>query len=150
MKRSFNQIALTAVLLLTLGVATSFAANTTDNNGATASFHKDFKQAELLYTYTNKDYTKITFKMNGTILTAFYNEDNELLAVCHNIKSTDLPLNLLMQVKNNYADCWISDLFELDTNGSTSYYITLENAGTKLTLRSNESGWETYSRTSKN
>ena len=145
MQRSFNQIALTAALLLTLGISTSFAANT-DNGGVTASFRKDFKQAELLSTDAGKDYTKITFKINGAILSAFYSENGELLAVTHNILPTDLPINLLMQIKRDHADCWITDCFEFDANGSASYFITLENADTKLTLHSNGPDWETYNR----
>jgi hypothetical protein len=146
MKRSFNQIVLIAALLLTLGVSTSFAANTTDNGGVTASFRKDFKQAELLSTDAGKDYTKITFKINGAVLSAFYSQNGELLAVTHNIRPTDLPINLLMQIKREHADCWITDCFEFDANGSTSYFITLENSDNKLTLHSNGSDWETYSR----
>ncbi|HEX3935810.1 MAG TPA: hypothetical protein VHW43_14105 [Puia sp.] len=146
MKRSFNQIALIAALLLTLGVSTSFAANTTDNGGVTASFRKDFKQAELLSTDAGKDYTKITFKINGAILSAFYSQNGELLAITHNIRPTDLPINLLMQIKSEHADCWITDCFEFDANGSTSYFITLENSDNKLTLHSNGADWETYSR----
>ena len=144
-------ITLTA-LLLTLGVTTSFAANTntTDNGGINASFRKDFKQAEVLSTDAGKDYTKITFKINGAILFAFYNENGELLALTHNIKASELPINLLMQVKHDYANYWISDLFEFDANNSTSYYITLEDANTKLTLRSNGNNWETYTKTTKN
>ena len=141
--------ALTAALLLTLGVSTSFAANTTDNGGVNASFRKDFKQAELLSTDAGKDYTKVTFKMNGVILSAFYNDNGELLAMTHNITSSQLPINLLMQIKRDHTDCWISDCFEMVSNGETSYYITLENADIKLTLHSNGSDWETYSRTTK-
>ena len=141
--------ALTAALLLTLGVTTSFAANTTGNEEATTSFRKDFKQAELLATDAGKDYTKITFKMNGVILSAFYNEKGELLAVTHNISASQLPINLLLQIKHNYTECWISDCFEIDANGTSSYYITVENANTKLTLHSNGNDWETYSKITK-
>ena len=148
MKRTFNQIAITTVLLLTLGVSTSFAATKTGEIDAT--FHKDFKHAELLSTQEGKNFTKFTFKMNGAILFAFYNDNGELLAVTHNIQSTELPIQLLMEVKRNYSNCWISDLFELDANGSSTYYITLETADTKLTLRSNDGTWDTYSRTAKN
>src|ERR1700761_8764971 len=141
--------ALTAALLLTLGVSTSFAANTTDNGGVNASFRKDFKQAELLATDAGKDYTKFTFKINGAVLYAFYNESGELLALTHNIKSSELPINLLMQIKRDHSDLWISDCFEMVINGSTTYYITLENADTKLTLHSNGNDWETYAKLNK-
>jgi hypothetical protein len=147
MKRTF---AITAALLLTLGVATSFAANTIDNGSVNASFRKDFKQAELLSSDAGRNYTKFTFKMNGAILSAFYNENGELLALTHNIKSSELPINLLLQIKRDHADSWITDCFELDANGTASYYITLENANTKLTLRSEGANWETYSKNTKN
>ena len=148
MLRAINQIALTAALLLTLGVSTGFAKNSNEGGDA-AAFRKDFNHAELLSTAEGKDYTKFTFKMNGAILFAFYNENGELLAVTHNLKSTELPIRLLMQVKHDYSGYWISDLFELDANGSGHYYITLENADSKLTLRSNDGNWETYSRANK-
>jgi len=136
-------------LLLTLTI-TSFAANNNDNGGAATSFRKDFKQAELLATDAGKDYTKFTFKLNGAILYAFYNENGELLAITHNIKATELPINLLMQIKRDHANCWITDCFEVDSNGSTSYFITLEDANTSLTLHSDGSDWTTYSKSAKN
>src|ERR1700753_4185167 len=117
MKRSFKQIAFSFALLLTLGVSTSFAANTTDNGGVNASFRKDFKQAELLATDAGKDYTKFTFKINGAVLYAFYNESGELLALTHNIKSSELPINLLMQIKRDHSHYWISDCFGFAANG---------------------------------
>jgi hypothetical protein len=150
MKRTITTFALTAALLLTLGVGSSFARNT--NNGddnVNAYFHKDFRQVELLDTKTSPDYTRFTFKMSGMILTAFYSNKGELLAVTHNIPSTQLPLQLLIQVRRNYSGYWISDLFEYSANGSTSYFLTLENADNKITLRSNEGDWETYNKTTK-
>jgi len=152
MSVSKQLLALTTALLLTLGVSTSFAANNNtnpDNGGVNASFRKDFKQAELLSTDPGKDYTKFTFKLNGAILYAFYSPNGDLLAVTHNLRSTELPIGLLMQIKRDHADCWVTDCFEIDSNGTTSYYITLENANARLTLHSDGDNWETYLKTTK-
>ena len=151
MKRSIKHIALTVAVIMTLGIGSSFAAPIAENGqeNINNSFHRDFRQAELLSTNAGKDYTKLTFKMHGVILSAFYSDNGELLAVTRNIPSSQLPLRLLMDLKNNYANYWITDLFEINTNGSSSYYITLENADTKLTLRSNEAAWDSYNKTSK-
>lgn len=150
MKRTFATIALTAALLLTAGLGSSFARNTTnDNDNIDAYFHRDFKQAELISTNAGVGYIKVTFKMSSMILTAYYSNSGELLAVTHNITSTQLPIQLLIPVKRDYSDYWISDLFEYDANGSASYFITLENADKKITLRSNEGDWETYNKTTK-
>jgi hypothetical protein len=102
-----------------------------------------------LATNVNKDYTKLTFKMNGMVLFAFYSGDGELLAVTHNIISTQLPLQLLIKLRHDYTGYWISDLFEYDADGSTSYFLTLENADSKVTLKSSDGNWETYIKSTK-
>jgi hypothetical protein len=84
--------------------------------------------------------------MNDVVLSAFYNENGELLAITRNIQSSQLPLQLLMQVKKDYANYWISDLFEYNGNGSSSYYITLETADSTVILRSNGTEWEVYNK----
>jgi hypothetical protein len=149
MKRSFYQFALTAALILTVGISSSFATPAGDLDNINASFHKDFRKAELLATNVTGNYTKLTFKMNGMVLFAFYSGDGKLLAVIHNIVSTQLPLQLQMNLRRNYADYWISDLFECDAEGSTSYFLTIENADRKVTLKSNDGNWETYSKSTK-
>jgi hypothetical protein len=152
MKRIF---ALTTALLLTIGVSKSFArsahngGNTNGGHNNNAWLTKDFSQVELLDTKTDADYTRFTFKMSGMILSAFYSNQGELLAVTHNITPTQLPITLLMQVKGDYASCWISDLFELNSRGVSNYYITLENADRTITLRSSENIWEVFSKTTK-
>ena len=146
-----KKIALAAAMLLTIGIASSFA-NPTDggNDAATASFHKDFKKAEVMEKKTGKTYTRFTFKLNDMILFAFYDENGQLLAVTRNIKSSQLPIQLLMQVKKDYGNYWITDLFEFTGDGNSNYYITMENADSRITLRSYDSGaWQVYDRKAK-
>jgi hypothetical protein len=147
-----KKIVLAVAMLLVVGISSSFA-NTNNgggNDAIQASFKKDFNKAELMATETGKSFTKLTFKMNDMILFAFYDENGDLLAVVRNIRSSQLPISLMMNLKNDYSDYWISDLFELTGEGSTYYYITLENADTKITLKSNgTSNWEVYSRKAK-
>ena len=141
---------LAAALLLTVGVTSSFAAPTDElNKTVKTAFQKDFRKAELISSEAVKDYTRLTLKMNGTILFAYYSDNGELLAVVHNITVDQLPLHLLLKVKNNYSKYWISDLFECNANGSSTWYITLENADYKITLRSSDNEWETYNKSVK-
>jgi len=92
-----------------------------------------------------KAYTKVTFKLNNLVLFAYYAENGDLLAIVRNILSTQLPIQLLMDLKQKYSNSWITDLFEMNVNGQTTYYATLENGDTGTTLRSsNTSNWETY------
>ncbi|HWB93097.1 MAG TPA: hypothetical protein VG605_14640 [Puia sp.] len=145
-----KKIALAAALLLTVGLTTSFASPKDGDDAVTASFRKDFKKAEVMEKQAGKNYTKFTFKLDDVILFAFYNDHGQLLAVTRNIKSSQLPIQLLVQVRKDYPEYWISDLFELTSEGDSNYYITLENANTRVVLRSYDSGsWEVYNKKAK-
>jgi hypothetical protein len=138
---------------LTLVTTFSFAntTNTTGNtNGETkTSFRQDFRNALLMSTEENNNFTKFTFTTNGVIMSAFYSTSGELLAVTRNIVSSQLPVNLLTNLKKYYSTSWITDLFEFSGENQDCYYITLENADTKTTLRSKGDTWELYTTTKK-
>src|SRR5579863_8696502 len=161
-----KKIALMAAFLLTVGIGSSFAAptgsaapaaaaftpasSTGNNTDVIAVFHKDFRTADVMQIENKKDYTKVTFRMNGIVMFAYYSTDGDLLAVVRNILSTELPIHLLMELKQKHSDCWITDLFEMDHNGQTIYYASLENSDVKVTLRSaDNSNWETYQKENK-
>ena len=148
MSLSIKTFALVALLIT---ASSTFATPTDDSNGAVkVAFHKDFKKAQIMATEVKATYTKLTFKMNGVVMYAFYSDNGELLAVTRNITSDQLPIQLLLEVKKNYSDYWITDLFELTGDGANNYYITLENADQSVTLRSDGSAnWETYQKKAK-
>ena len=147
---SSKKLAIAVALLLTVGVTSSFATPTDKTDVIKASFRKDFKKAELMGIEANDSYNKLTFKMNDMVLYAFYTDNGELLAVTRNITSSQLPIQLLLDLKRDYANYWITDLFEFNSEGSNSYYVTLENADTSITLRANSSDdWHLYSRKNK-
>ena len=133
-----------AALVLTMGTTSSFAGPAHGLNGQVSSaFQKDFNKAELMDYTSSKDYTRLTLKVNDMIVFAYYSENGELLAVTRNIKSTQLPLPLLLDLKRNYGGYWITELFELSSGGQTSYYMTVENADKKLNLRAvDNDSWE--------
>jgi hypothetical protein len=152
-----KKFAIAAAMFLTAGLSSSFA-NTSVNKTAsvsaparegndliTASFHKDFKHAELMGIEAKKAYIKVTFKLNNMVLFAFYSGNGELLAVVRNILSTQLPIQLLMDIKEKYNTYWITDLFEINSNDQTTYYVTLQNADGRVSLKSNDANtWEVY------
>ena len=147
---SSKKLAIAVALLLTVGVTSSFATPTDKTDVIKASFKKDFQKAELMGIEANTSFNKLTFKMNDMVLYAFYTDNGELLAVTRNIKSSQLPIQLLLDLKRDYANYWITDLFEFNGDGTNSYYVTLENADTSITLRANTSdNWFLYSRKNK-
>ena len=138
----------TLALLLTVGASFAFSGgkNTNDvNSEIKTSFKKDFRNGQIMSTESHKAFTKLTFKMDGLIMSAFYSEGGELLAVTHNILSTQLPINLLMSLRNDYNSYWITELFEFTGDNDSCYYVSMESADSKVTLRSNGDHWEVYS-----
>ncbi len=114
------------------------------------SFKQDFKNAEIISSEVSSNFTKLTFRMNDMVLFAFYADNGKLIAIVRNILSSQLPINLMMDLKKKYHDYWITELFELNGKGQNCYYISLENADAKLVLRSNDdNAWEVYQHTEK-
>jgi len=145
-----KRLTVLAALLLTLCTTYSFATPANDGGIAIrASFSHDFQNAQIVSTQDYNSFTKVTFKLNDVVMFAFYSTSGELLAVTRNIVSSQLPVNLLASLKKHYGDNWITDLFEISGNEQNCYYISLENANAKTTLRSNGNEWEVYSTSKK-
>ena len=150
-----KKLALMIAFLLTACVSYSFATPTTTptdevSGEIKASFHKEFRNAQIIGSEVRKNFTKLTFKMNDIVLFAFYSDNGQLLAVTRNILSSQLPISLQLNLKKSYGNYWITELFEINGEGQNCYYVTLENADKKLTLRSTgDETWEVYEKSDK-
>ena len=147
MKQFVKKAAVVMACVFALSTSYSFAATSGDegNKEIKASFRHDFASAQLMSTETHDNFTKMVFTLNGQIMTAFYSTNGDLLAITRNIVSSQLPVNLLMSFKKHYGDYWVTDLFEMSQDAQSNYYLTLENANSRMTLRSNGDNWEVYS-----
>ena len=141
----------TAVILM-VGLTGAFANNGEEvNQKVAASFSKDFETAKNVQWQRQKDYEKATFSLNNQVLFAYYNENGELLAVIRNILSENLPISLYSDIRKNYSEFWISDLFEMASEDQTTYYISLEKSDETLILKSvDHNQWVVYKKIKKN
>ena len=146
-----KKVILMWAMSLTLGLTSVFANNEeTINQRAVSAFKRDFTAAQDVKWESNKDFVKATFTLNQQVMFAYYSPTGELMAVTRNIISSQLPINLLSTLKNNYASYWISDLFEVSSSTDASYYITLQSSEQTLVLKSNGiSGWEVFKKEKK-
>jgi hypothetical protein len=109
------------------------------------SFKEDFSHAEILDCEVSRNIAKVTFMSNDLIMHAFYATNGDLLGVTRDILTSELPMDLLFKFRQDYKDFWVTDLFEVTCKGESTYFITLENAGTQIVLKStDDSNWETY------
>jgi hypothetical protein len=136
-------------MILTLAIAVSslvaFAREENVSKKVLDAFKTEFATVKEVEWTAGSDYYKAAFKYNEKYVFAYYSLDGELLGLTRYISSVDLPLNLQISLKKNSKGYWVSDLFEVAKNGTTSYYLTLDNADTKMVLRSTGgSDWETF------
>ncbi|HEV3249598.1 MAG TPA: hypothetical protein VGZ71_01520 [Puia sp.] len=138
-------------LLVLGGIFSSFANNTNGvNKNVSNSFQRDFGYASQVKWESTKNFDKATFVMDGQTMFAYYSQSGDLIAVTQNILSSQLPVSQLKSLKKNYKGYWITDLFEVNLDSDTYYYITIENADFKIVLKSkNACGWELYSKEEK-
>jgi hypothetical protein len=141
-------------IIITLAVAisslTAFAGEENVSSSVLKAFNKEFAGVKEVKWTTAENYYKAEFVFNGQNVTAFYQVDGEMMALTRNISSLELPISLQTNLKNNYSGYWISDLFEMSNSEGTSYYITMENADSKVVLKSVGSGkWTSFKKMSK-
>jgi hypothetical protein len=144
-------------LVLTITTSFTYASDSKDIiRLVNANFKQQFKTAQIISTDASGKYTKVTFRQNDIIMTAFYSDNGNLLALVRNMLSSQLPADLRMDLKNNYGDYWITELFELKGEDHANhenvncYYVSLESANSRVVLRSvDDSTWEVFDEKSK-
>lgn len=141
-------------IILTLAIAfSSFAVFANETKVSTAvlnAFNTEFANATEVNWTSGAGFYKASFVYNTQHVTAFYSFEGEMMGMARNISSLDLPMNLQTSLKKDYGSRWISELFELSNAEGTSYYITLEQADSKITLKSvNGGSWSVYKKSIK-
>lgn len=136
-------------MILTMAIAVSslvsFASGPEEVNPAVLkAFKNEFVTAKNVEWQAAENYYRAAFLFNDKYVFAFYSPDGDLLGITRYISPVDLPVNLQVNLKKEYEGYWISDLFELSKNDATNYFITVENADVKLTLKSVSGRWEVY------
>ncbi|WEK36689.1 MAG: hypothetical protein P0Y53_04170 [Candidatus Pseudobacter hemicellulosilyticus] len=140
------------VLFLMLGWGSAFARNEEIiSERVINSFKKEFTGAQEVSWEGQKTFAKATFKLNNQVMFAYYSKEGELMAVIRNMASGQLPIGLLTELKKNYQQYWITDLFEKASNGSSNYFVTLENGDETLVLKADGlAGWQLFKVTKNN
>lgn len=138
------------MLAITLTTLSVFAGEENVNKKVLETFKTEFSSATNVEWTTGDGFYRAKFNYNEKFVFAYFSENGDLLGLSQFLSPGNLPINLQTGLKKEYSEYWISDLFEVAKERSTTYYITLENADTKLILRSNEaSTWSVYNKIKK-
>ena len=132
-------------LVAALVIVTSVFATEEVKTEVLQAFNAKFPGAKEVAWTSGSNYYKATFTFYGTRMVAWYQVNGRFISVTRNMSSTELPLYLRNSIKVHYTDYWISDVVEESNKYGFTYYITLENADTKIILVSKKgSDWELY------
>ena len=142
-------ILITVTALLSFGSLKSDAQEIQVSTAVTNAFHHAFKNAADVEWKEGGSFYKADFTLNGQYVTAFYNTEAKLMAVTRNISPVQLPVTLQNNLKTAYEDYWISELFELSDESGTSYYVTVEDGDSRITLKSFGTTWSTFKKSRK-
>jgi len=137
-------------LMFSITMSYAFTGEEAVSKQVLAAFKTEYASATEVAWTTGNSYYKVAFTMNEQRLFAYYNTQGEFMAVTRNISSFQLPLNLQSSLKKSYGNYWISDLFEMAGNDVTGYYVTLENADSKVVLKATGgSDWSVFKKNRK-
>src|SRR5690242_12986117 len=126
MKRIFISL----LLILSLGSTMAFTGKVkvgSVNNKVKESFSKKFEGAESVVWKDLGDYLEATFLMNGHLVNAYYNTNGELEGFGRNILKEELPLTIMISLKNHFADAeYIDNIWEVSNADGASYWVTVK------------------------
>jgi hypothetical protein len=145
-----KKMMLMLAMVFSLTTTFAFTGEEAVNKQAVSNFKTQFRTAADANWTTGKNYYKVEFNEDNQKLFAYYNFQGDFVAVCRYISSLSLPFNLQNSLRKDYSGAWITDLFEMASKEGTSYYVTLENADSKIVLSSTDgSSWSVFERTRK-
>jgi hypothetical protein len=106
------------------------------NSSVRKSFQQEFTNAQDIQWTVVGSLSKATFNFKGQEWYAFYSAAGERVALARNIHVSFLPFNLTNEVSKSYKDFWITSAFEVSDDNGSNYFVTIESADQRITLKS--------------
>ena len=115
------------------------------NSRVAASFVKDFHNVSNVRWSSTRNYIVAIFEMDSQTKFAYYDYQGNLAAVVQHMLTSSLPEDLHADIKKNYSNYWVSELFQVTNEQGIHYYIQLKNADQTLVLTTQGTGsWHAY------
>jgi len=105
-----------------------------------SSFRSSFNNAENVSWSSVKDLYRVDFTLDEQNISAFFDEDGNLIASSRNVTLQQIPMSLKSDLKKNYPDHEVAGLFEVDKEDGITYYATIRNSKNQLSLESTPAG----------
>jgi hypothetical protein len=149
--RKMKKLVFALAIALTAGLSQASAKDPVNvNRRVAADFQSTFNHAKNVRWSASDKYVVAEFSLNDQVQFAYYHPDGSYIGVIRHILTTDLPADLGKRIKKDYGSYWVSELFRLDTDQETSYYVRLENGEESVMLKSDGNDeWQNYRTTTR-
>lgn len=146
-----KKIILSIAIVLTLFSTALADSPDRFSKNAVAAFQKDFKSASEVSWAETSHYYRVSFHMDKQTLLAYYDAQGNLISVVHHILTTGLPEQLRKDIRKQFANYWVSELFQVSFEEGSYYFIELKNADETIVLTTDSNlCWHEYSRQKNN
>jgi hypothetical protein len=129
-------------ILALIAIATGTSAFASVSN-ATTHFATAFSDAKNVSWISNGKFDKVTFDLNNETITAFYNEDGDLIGTSKKVSFDKLPKAALETITTRYTfpDYQIVECIEFSSeNGEKEYYTSFSTDDSIVVLEIMENG----------
>ena len=126
---------LTAIVML---FASSACAMGPENVPAKvkAAFENDFSKASQVNWQKASDFYFASFTLNDVKVDVAYNEDGELVGASRTIATEQIPMSISLAIAEKFDGYKVSKTaIELNYEGQTRYYVTVENNSQVVKLK---------------
>jgi hypothetical protein len=139
MKRIFA-----AMTLLAIVFSTSSFASDIKTTEVLATFHNTFRYAKNVNFIEVNDMLKITFTEDSKSYIAYYTADGDLMGLSRQLTASELPVSLQEQLKRKYSRFEITEVYTIEMEGRSQYYVAISNESEQLILNSPGKKWMVF------
>jgi hypothetical protein len=101
-----------------------------------SQFATDFPNATNAHFARVKNLNEVSFTQDKDIVTAYYDNRDQLIGTMHNESFADLPDNAQKEIRNKYPGYLIANVVRFDVNQSDdNYFAELKNDSKSIVLK---------------
>jgi hypothetical protein len=139
-----KSIILAGTLFLAALTSKTFAADTKVSSLVLHAFETSFSQAgNAQWSVVNQLY-RAEFTTDGEKRIAFFSGDGTLVATSRYITVGELPERLQRSLVRRTITGSIMEVYEVQSEGQTNYFATVQHLDGKIVLKSASTGWDVY------
>lgn len=145
-----KRIIITLSVLFTLATTTTaFASEVKVSPSVMQAFKARFADAESVSWSEAKGFTIAEFTIDDEKQIAYFNAAGELTVVAQPLTIKELSKAQRTNLRKNYADYTVVDIYQLEDNEGIKYYAIVENGAKKIILSTTSNKWDVVKSTNK-